>query len=394
MKRLPPDRQQALVEMVRELGPRFAERAHKYDRDASFPYENYEDLREIGFLGLAIPERYGGLGADLATYALVSEEIGRYCGSTALTFNMHTATCLFTGPIADDLDWSEEQQKELEERREPLYRGILSQGHIHSQPFSEGVKTGALEGYSTTAVPTDGGYRVTGVKIFASLSDAADFHNVLAMVPDDDQVHFLGVPADAEGVTIEGEWDPLGMRGTVSKNLVMEDVFVPSENEWLPAGGFNQAATRWPFMYLTLSFAFLGLMRGAIDFTRDYLVGRGGPGERREIPQKQQGWAEMLLKHEEAQSLTYRVLTEMHIDPEPELVKRAWAAVVSTMETAPEVASLAIRVCGGRALLKPLALERIYRDSRCGATMLPWSVDVALDRLGHYELFEETGAPA
>ncbi|MFQ5966439.1 MAG: acyl-CoA dehydrogenase, partial [Acidimicrobiia bacterium] len=267
-------------------------------------------------------------------------------------------------------------------------------GHIHSQPFSEGVKTGALEGYSTTATPVDGGYRVSGVKIFASLADAADFHNVLAMVPDDDQVHFLGVPADADGVTIEGEWDPLGMRGTVSKNLVMQDVFVPAENEWLPAGGFNQAAERWPFMYLTLSFTFLGLMQGAIDFTRDYLIGKGGEGERREIPQKQQGWAEMLLKHEQAQSLTYRVMAEMHRDPEPELVKRSWAAVVATMETAPEVAALAIRVCGGRSLLKPLALERIYRDARCGATMLPWSVDVCLERLGRYDLFDEAVSPA
>ncbi|MFQ5967704.1 MAG: acyl-CoA dehydrogenase family protein, partial [Acidimicrobiia bacterium] len=124
MKRLPPERQQELIQKVRELGPRFAERAAKYDRDASFPYENYEDLREIGFLGLAIPESYGGLGADLATYSLIAEEIGRYCGSTALTFNMHTATCLFTGPIADDLDWTDEQRKQLEDRRERLYRGI------------------------------------------------------------------------------------------------------------------------------------------------------------------------------------------------------------------------------------------------------------------------------
>lgn len=139
-------------------------------------------------------------------------------------------------------------------------------------------------------------------------------------------------------------------------------------------------------MYMTLSFTFLGLMRGALDFTREYLIGKGGEGERREIPQKQNGWAEMQVKHEAAQSLTYRLLGEMGVDPEPELVKRAWAAVVTTMETAPEVAALAIRVCGGRSLLKPSALERIYRDARCGAVMLPWSVEVCLDRLGTFDL--------
>jgi alkylation response protein AidB-like acyl-CoA dehydrogenase len=65
------------------------------------------------------------------------------------------------------------------------------------------------------------------------------------------------------------------------------------------------------------------------------------------------------------------------------------------METAPEVASLAIRVCGGRSLLRPLALERIYRDARCGATMLPWSVEVCLDRLGRAGLLDDDeGVPA
>lgn len=386
MNRLPQDRQRELVAQARELGPRFAERAVEHDRDATFPHANYEDLAEIGFLGLCIPAEYGGIGADLATYALVSEEIGRHCGSTALTFNMHTATCLFTGAIADDLTWTDEERSNLDARRKVLYEGILRDGHLHSQPFSEGVATGATEGYHTSAVPVDGGYLVSGKKIFASLSDAADVHNVLAMVPGDDRVRFLGVPGDAKGVEIVGTWDPLGMRGTISRNLIMDEVFVPAENEWLPAGGFNQAAERWPFMYMTLSFTFLGLMKGALDFTRAYLVGAGGEGERREIPQKQHGWAEMLVMHETAQSLTYRVLDEMGVDPEPELVKRAWAAVVTTMETAPELAALAIRVCGGRSLLKPSALERIYRDARCGAVMLPWSVEVCLGRLGTFDL--------
>lgn len=386
MKSLPVEQQLELVSQVRELGPKFAERAVVYDRDASFPYENYEDLRQIGFLGLCIPEQYGGIGADLGTYALISEEIGRYCGSTALTFNMHTATCLFTGPIADDLTWTEQQRKDLEARRSVLYRGILEEGHLHSQPFSEGVSTGATEGFHTQAVPVDGGYLVTGTKIFASLSDAADLHNVLAMVPGDDQVRFLGVPAGADGLQVVGEWDPLGMRGTISKNLVMEEVFVPSENEWLPAGGFNQAAERWPFMYMTLSFTFLGLIQGVMDFTQAYLIGKGGEGERREVPQKQHGWAELQLMKETAQSLTYRLLREMHVDPAPELVKRAWTSVIIAMETAPEAAALAIRICGGRSLLKPSALERIYRDARCGAVMLPWSVEVCRDRLGTFGL--------
>jgi alkylation response protein AidB-like acyl-CoA dehydrogenase len=59
------------------------------------------------------------------------------------------------------------------------------------------------------------------------------------------------------------------------------------------------------------------------------------------------------------------------------------------MNTAPEVASLAIRVCGGRSLLKTYPLERMYRDARCGATMLPWGVEVLMGRLGRYGIFDE-----
>ncbi|MBL8491898.1 MAG: acyl-CoA dehydrogenase family protein, partial [Rhodocyclaceae bacterium] len=83
-------KQKQLMELAAELGrTRFAGRAEKYDREASFPFENYQDMHESGLLRLCVPEAHGGHGADYATYALVSAEIGRHCGATALTFNMH-----------------------------------------------------------------------------------------------------------------------------------------------------------------------------------------------------------------------------------------------------------------------------------------------------------------
>jgi alkylation response protein AidB-like acyl-CoA dehydrogenase len=392
---LPPadlERRAELVARVRDLGPAFAERAPAYDRDAAFPAANWDDLREAGFLALCIPEEHGGLGADFASYARVSEELGRWDGSTALTFNMHTATMLLVGQIADDLDLSDEERAVHEERRAALYRGVVDDGHIHAQPFSEGLAAGPTAGVATMARPVDGGWLVTGHKIFASLSDAADSHNVICRAEGEEQIRFLGVPADADGLRIEGAWDPLGMRGTISKNLVMEDVFVPADREYLPPGAFDQMAARWPHFYLTLSFTFLGLTRAAIDFTRDYLSGVSGPGDRRAHPQKQAGWAQMHLAHEAAEALLHRVVDEAGADPTPEQLRRAWTAQVTVMETAPEVASLAIRVCGGRSLLRPQALERIYRDARCGATMLPWSVETCLDRLGRAGLLDDEPA--
>ncbi len=385
---LTPERA-ALVARMAELGPIIAKRSATFDREARFPTENWDDFKAAGLLGLAVPTTAGGLGADFVGYALVAEELGRHCPATALTFNMHVATTLLVGQIADDLEMSDADRTLLHTRRAELFRGIVEDQMIHSQPFSEGTAPGAVEGIGTKAKPVEGGFLVTGKKIFASLSSAASIHNVIAVVPGDDRVRLMGIPADHPGVTIEGEWDPLGMRATDSRNLLMADVLVPTENEWLPPGLFNQAADRWPYFYMTLSFAYLGLMRAIIDFSAGYLRGEHGTSARRDNPVKQAGWAEMNLIYERAQALTYRVLGEVSVDPSAAAVRRAWSAMVTTMEGAPDVASLAIRVCGGRSMLRPNPLEQHFRDARCGATMLPWSVEVCLERLGRTGLYPE-----
>jgi len=385
---LTPERA-GVVERVRALGPSLAGRAAQYDRDAAFPFENWSEMAAAGLLGICIPKTAGGLGADFVGYALAAEELGRHCAATALTFNMHVCTTLLVGQIADDMELSGQERSLVESRREQLWKGIVEHGHIHSQPFSEGIAAGATEGYSTTAVPGDGGYRVTGRKIFASLSGAADVHNIVCIVAGDPRVRLLGVAARSEGLRIDGTWDPLGMRATDSRNLVLEDVFVPAEREWIPAGMFEQAAARWPYFFMTLSFAYLGLMGAIMDSTSEYLIGDAGAGARRSNPIKQQGWADMNLIYDRAQALCYRVLGESGVDPGPAAVRRAWSSMITTMDGAPQLASLALRVCGGRALLRPSRLEQFYRDARCGAAMLPWSMEVCLERLGRASLFDD-----
>ena len=108
-----------------------------------------------------------------------------------------------------------------------MFRGVVEDGRIHSQPFSEGLAPGATAGVATRARPVENGWRVSGRKIFASLSGAANFYNVICQVPGEDTIRFLGVPADATGVSCVDDWDPLGMRGTVSRTLLMDDAFVP-----------------------------------------------------------------------------------------------------------------------------------------------------------------------
>jgi alkylation response protein AidB-like acyl-CoA dehydrogenase len=271
-----------------------------------------------------------------------------------------------------------------------LFRGVVEEGLIHSQPFSEGISPGATSGIATRAVPVDGGFLVTGRKIFASLSGAADFYNVTAQVEGEDVIRFLGVRADADGVRIEGTWDPLGMRGTVSRTLVMDGAFVPAEHEWLPPGLYDQAAERYPFLFMSLAPTYLGVTRAICDFTRSYLRGElpgMTTGARRDVPQKQDGWARMQVAYERSRALLFAAADNATVDPSEEQLAQAWAATFNTMETAPEVASIAVRVCGGQAMLRHLALERMYRDARLGSLMLPWSAEVCLERLGRARLY-------
>ena len=380
-----------LVQRVRALGPVLSERAVRYDREASFPFENFAEFRREGLLALCVPTEHGGLGASYADYVRVSEEIGRYCGATALTFNMHNATMLWCGQVADSLTLTDAERAAHEQIRAHMFRGVVERGHIHSQPFSEGLAPGATAGVATRARPVDGGWRVTGRKIFASLSGAANFYNVICQVPGDDAIRFLGVPATAEGVSSLDDWDPLGMRGTVSRTLLMDDVFVPASNEWLPAGVYNQAADRYPWLFLSLCPSYLGLTGGVLDTTRAYLRGElpgQTAGARRDHPMKQAGWAQMQLRHQQARALLYRAVDEAMLDPCEDDLVLGWSAAYTVMEHAAEVASTAIRVCGGQAMLKHLPLERMYRDARLGSLMLPWSAEVCLERLATARLYD------
>ena len=142
-----------LVERIAAIGQRFSERAARYDKEAAFPVENWKELADEGFLGLCAPAESGGLGGDFVAYALVSEELGRHCATTALTFNMHTATALLAGWIADQLGMDDEQQGHLDRVRPRLWDGMCHQHTIHSQPFSEGRTPGSGQPIGTTAVP-------------------------------------------------------------------------------------------------------------------------------------------------------------------------------------------------------------------------------------------------
>jgi len=393
------DQQIELTTLARQLGQdKFAARAPEIDKKAAFPTENYKDLARAGLMGIAIPKSHGGHGADFKTYMLTAAEIGRYCGSTALTFNMHVCSCLWSGYMLDHFDLAGDVRAAHNANRDIHYKRILDEGAIYSQPFSEGGAAAAgAKAFGTTALKVDGGWRINGKKIFASLSGHADYYGALCTeiaTPDQElsraNTMYLAVPKTADGVSIEGDWDPLGMRGTISRTLIFDDVFVPQEAQLMPQGVYFQVAKGWPHMFMTLTPAYMGMAQAAYDFTVAYLRGEmpgTPPVKRRMYPTKQIAVANMRIMLEQTKALWFQAITEAGPNPSRESLLRAWTAQYTVMENANELAQLAIRTCGGQSMLRSLHLERLYRDSRCGSLMLPWTAELCVDMLGKGALY-------
>ena len=387
----PSLRQQSLMDRAYKLAvERFAPRAAESDREAAFPIEDYADLHSSGLLALCVPEQYGGLGADFETYCLVSEQLARGNASTALTYNMHASTMLMMSEVIKDLEMPPDVRQRHQELTARRYLEVVEQGVFYGQPHSEPIESGDADQltvgghrFGTRAERVDGGYLVNGYKFFVSSSGVADYYATPALLVADgsweSRTLYLAIPGDAPGLEFTGEWDPLGMRGTVSRDLTLKDVWVPADAEILPPGVFGQLYQRRPQTFLGFGATFLGLMQAAYDFTIAYLTGQveGMPGMQEEAPARGYAVAEMLFTLEATRALYYRAISEERLDPPVEYVQRARAAHVQVQRAVVHLTGEAIRVCGGRAFLKRHPLERYYRDARAMALMRPWTQDLA-----------------
>jgi alkylation response protein AidB-like acyl-CoA dehydrogenase len=201
---------------------------------------------------------------------------------------------------------------------------------------------------------------------------------------------YIAVPATAPGLAISGDWNPMGMRGTVSRNLTFKDVFVSDDEQLMPRGVYYKAAQTWPYMFLTLSPTYLGIANAAYDFVVQYLRGEVAgepPVKRRMYPTKQLAVAQMRIQLENMRSIFWRVIHEAKPNPSPDERMRLYAAHYTVMEGANDICRLALRTCGGQSMMKHLPLERLYRDSRCGSLMLPWTAELVMDRMGRETLY-------
>ena len=386
-----------MLTKINVLGAKFAERAPVHDKEASFPTQNYIDLRDAGFLKLVIPEEFGGYGFSLGEYATIGAEIGKYCGATALTFNMHTSSMMWLRFMFEMSNLTDDERTAFTRMREIQFAKVVNDGAIFSQPISEGGTNWTSDPIKTSCRNVDSGWVINGFKKFASLAGHCDYYSIVCTEhfegkdPAHEDTMDFAVHKDAPGLSVVGEWDPLGMRGTSSRDLILKDGFVSEDDMMMPAGVFGKTLSQWPHMMATLTPAYMGISQAAYDFTVQYLRGETPgqpPIDRRVYPTKRAAVGRMFQKLTEMRCLWTAAFFEAGPFPTKAEVMRIYAAQFAVMEGVQELAALAIRTCGGQSMLKSLPIERIYRDSRCGALMLPYTTEIMEDYLSMMSVYD------
>jgi alkylation response protein AidB-like acyl-CoA dehydrogenase len=176
--------QQRLQRRCLDLAADFAMRSSKHDHDASHPTENYDRLRQEGFLELTIPRSLGGSGASFLDHTIAYEALGQGCPSTALAFNMHASVVM---PLLESAEVSNETKQRVADL-------VVRQHRLIGGNFSEPNTTSLIgdRPLNVRARPVDGGYSISGRKMFASMLEAADYVMVMAY-PDTATSQFAGM---------------------------------------------------------------------------------------------------------------------------------------------------------------------------------------------------------
>ncbi len=350
-----------------ELLARFDERAPVYDRENRFFDEDFAELREAGFLDLAIPTEFGGKGYGLDAYSQEMRRLGYVAPATALAVNMHI---YWTGVAADLLKAGDESCKWILDK--------AADGAVFAALHGEAGNDMPLLASSAQAERTDGGWLITGHKIFGSLSPVwtyGGFHAMDASDPAAPQIIHGFLPREAEGYQIIDTWDTLGMRATQSQDTVLNRTFVPDELVALVcpagfagAGLFHVAIFAWALM--GFASVYLGASRRAFDMTVERMPQRTSVALTRSMahhPEVQHSVADMRMAYDAAEALLERTTADWtngvdHAD---------WPVrLVSTRQTvinnAYQIVDTAMDLSGGAGSFKRNRLEQLFRDVRMG----------------------------
>ncbi len=363
-----------------EMLARFDERAPVYDRENRFFTEDLDDLRASGYLLAAVPVELGGSGLRLNEVMRLQRRLAYHAPATAIAVNMHL---YWTGLAADLARFGDD--------RCAFILREAADGHVFAAGHGEAGNDLALFASTTKAERVDGGWTITGRKVFGSLSPVwtyLGFHAMDTSDPTAPRVIHGFLPRDASGYRIERTWDAMGMRATSSDDTVLDGAFVPDElvPVVVPMGAagadlFHLALMAWGL--LGFGNVYTGAARRAYDIVVTSAKTRTSIGLTRtqaHHPEVQRGVAEMRMALEATEAYLGAVCDEWSagVDHGTDWPLKIVAAKHFAVTRAFEVVDTALDLTGGSGVFKRSRIEQLFRDVRLGRIH-------PLNRLGVYE---------
>ncbi len=341
-----------LQETVREfVAKEVAPRARHIDETGEFPWQTLKAMGKLGLLGLNVPEEYGGSGADYLSVALMLEEIGKGCGSTGLIVAAHLG--LACGPLA--LFGTEAQKRRW---LVPLAQGKM----LGCLGLTEPGAGSDLRGIRTTAVRDGDDWVINGSKMW--LTNGAEAGLAILLVRTGEKFSHLLVPTDTPGITFGAPEKKMGLHGSHTYAVSLENVRVPAENLLGVEGrGLAQTLQVLDGGRIGIAALSLGLAEAAFEAARDYAKTRQTFGQPL-IEHQAIAFmlTDMAAEIEAARWLTYRAAW-LRDQGRPYTREASIAKLVAT-EMAERVARDAIQIHGGYGYSSEYPVERIYRDAR------------------------------
>lgn len=329
-----------------KLGPRIAEEGQRCDAENRYVGANIAALRDRGFLGLAVPAELGGGGLSRVELAHMLRELAHYCGATALVLAMHTHTVAAAA-------WRWRYQKAPTD-------GLLKRVAAERLQLLSSGGSDWLPG-SGTAEKVEGGYKINGLKVFASGAPSAHIFmtGAVEQTAEGPTALQFGVPMNAAGVSIVETWDTLGMRGTASHSVKLENVFVADTAiaARRPAGVWHPSFHLISMVAFPLIYAvYTGVAEAARDIAVTAAAKRTQPETIDAVGQLDTELAATQIAHRSmAESME-------QAQPGPETTNRVFQHRALVARGAVKTVELALVAAGGAGFFKSMRLERAFRD--------------------------------
>lgn len=349
-------------EMTRKMVRDFAEnviqpKAVDIDKKAEFPEGIFKEMGSLGLLGIPFPEEYGGSGGDTVTYALAVEEIGRVCGSTGLSYA--AAVSLGASPIY--YFGTEEQKQQF---LTPLAKGEALGSFGLTEP-----NAGSDAGGTQTRAELNGDhYVINGEKCWITNAEYAQSITVTAVSGKrEDGKNIISafiIPKDTPGMKITSPYDKMGVRGSNTCEIILEDVKVPKENILGdPSKGFKQFLYTLDGGRISIAALAVGIAQASLDRALAYAKERKQFGQSISNFQAIQfKLADMAMEVELARNMV--VKSAWLKDEGKNFTKESAYAKLFASETAFRSANQAIQIHGGYGYMREYEVERYLRDAK------------------------------